>query len=868
TDDACSVRIDFRFRKTEEIRDGDIELYYWDGSGWDFIKDLNSLDPNDQWLHYVDDVNVNDEYHLQTDFKIKFVADINDVDGIVYIDNVRIRNMWPAAAKWYKGRRDEPNYPVSVEEFRTYHWRIDAVVGDTTVQGDYWTFGTGRGGLLVWYSFDGALGTELPDYPQPIPDDTASVEFFKYVEQGDPCAFVKYGAANTTYNREGTSADFEPNAGLYRYDPYPASESQLDMLRLSGDTYTIEMWFKPDLLDDDMDDIWLIGKNDDTWRLQINDPGDDDELRQTHSGNDESVDDTVEEDEWHHVASVYDRFDPSENRMQLYLNGQLINTHDEEDLNAADDNEPVGIGFEMPADGNFADAGGFFDGQIDELRIYDIALDVGDFLLTPGPEWASNPRPYNGQVSVDPNDPNVVLSWKPGSKAATHKVYFSTDFDDVNTGSLDAYLGEFEVNEVNTLDFEFGRTYYWRVDEVNGTTWEGVIWRFTTKYLIVDPALILWYRFDQDAGTAVIDYSGYEHHGEGGPMPAENWEPAGGKFEGCLKFDDDTSIEVPETLFEGDDGISSTVSVSVWLKGLTNQAVDRDMTVFDVGGEDSPYKMTALVPSEKPDFDVSWRAGNDSNDLLLWDTDSTITRAWRDTWHHLVFIKDQAEGKMYIYFDGQLKWWKEDTINSMNYLRRAEFRIGAYTDNQADYEGRMDDFRGYNTHLSDVNILKLFRGGDLNVAWDPSPYNGQPDATWDANLGWKPGDDANEHNVFFGTSAEQVANMTEPCAVKDLGDEDYEPGPLVLDKYYYWRIDEVNNIGDSCTWPGPVWSFKVADYTILDDFESYNKTTNQIKDTWRDYWYQAMNPPYIATGGVLDLGIYPYNIVYPGGGGT
>ncbi|MHC4659549.1 MAG: hypothetical protein ACYS83_10325, partial [Planctomycetota bacterium] len=238
TDDACSVRIDFRFRKTEEIRDGDIELYYWDGSGWDFIKDLNSLDPNDQWLHYVDDVNVNDEYHLQTDFKIKFVADINDVDGIVYIDNVRIRNMWPAAAKWYKGRRDEPNYPVSVEEFRTYHWRIDAVVGDTTVQGDYWTFGTGRGGLLVWYSFDGALGTELPDYPQPIPDDTASVEFFKYVEQGDPCAFVKYGAANTTYNREGTSADFEPNAGLYRYDPYPASESQLDMLRLSGDTYT------------------------------------------------------------------------------------------------------------------------------------------------------------------------------------------------------------------------------------------------------------------------------------------------------------------------------------------------------------------------------------------------------------------------------------------------------------------------------------------------------------------------------------------------------------------------------------------------------------------------------------------------------
>jgi hypothetical protein len=57
----------------------------------------------------------------------------------------------------------------------------------------------------------------------------------------------------------------------------------------------------------------------------------------------------------------------------------------------------------------------------------------------------------------------------------------------------------------------------------------------------------------------------------------------------------------------------------------------------------------------------------------------------------------------------------------------------------------------------------------------------------------------------------------------------------------------------------------VADFKAIDDFEVYNKTTNQIKDTWRDYWYQSMNPPYVATGGVLDLGVYPYDVIHTGG---
>jgi hypothetical protein len=55
---------------------------------------------------------------------------------------------------------------------------------------------------------------------------------------------------------------------------------------------------------------------------------------------------------------------------------------------------------------------------------------------------------------------------------------------------------------------------------------------------------------------------------------------------------------------------------------------------------------------------------------------------------------------------------------------------------------------------------------------------------------------------------------------------------------YYWRIDEVNT--DGTVTKGSLWSFSVADYALVDDFESYNEIqsgqpgTNLVYDTWQD----------------------------------
>jgi hypothetical protein len=113
--------------------------------------------------------------------------------------------------------------------------------------------------------------------------------------------------------------------------------------------------------------------------------------------------------------------------------------------------------------------------------------------IRPQPESYS-PNPANGKAEV-PRD--VVLSWRAGTYAETHDVYFGTVFADVNDASRANWQtallrqGHEDTTFVLPDPLEFGQTYYWRVDEVNAppdsTIYKGDVWSFTTlDFLVVD----------------------------------------------------------------------------------------------------------------------------------------------------------------------------------------------------------------------------------------------------------------------------------------------------------------------------------------------------------------------------------------------
>ncbi len=102
------------------------------------------------------------------------------------------------------------------------------------------------------------------------------------------------------------------------------------------------------------------------------------------------------------------------------------------------------------------------------------------------PVHAREPYPDYGATNVDVD---VILGFRAGREAAKHDVYFSTDEQAVADGT--AAVTTVAEAGYGPLSLDLGKTYYWRVDEVNEVetpvTWQGDIWDFTTQeYFVVD----------------------------------------------------------------------------------------------------------------------------------------------------------------------------------------------------------------------------------------------------------------------------------------------------------------------------------------------------------------------------------------------
>ncbi|UCG57639.1 MAG: LamG domain-containing protein [Phycisphaerales bacterium] len=103
-------------------------------------------------------------------------------------------------------------------------------------------------------------------------------------------------------------------------------------------------------------------------------------------------------------------------------------------------------------------------------------------------DTACNPDPADGARDVYPD---AVLSWSPGRFADQHAVYFGLAPGDIDLDAVSVY-DVVPLQDANTYDpcgLELGKTYYWRIAEVNEANaespWIGDLWSFTAVGCIV-----------------------------------------------------------------------------------------------------------------------------------------------------------------------------------------------------------------------------------------------------------------------------------------------------------------------------------------------------------------------------------------------
>ncbi|MHC4229210.1 MAG: LamG-like jellyroll fold domain-containing protein, partial [Planctomycetota bacterium] len=184
-----------------------------------------------------------------------------------------------------------------------------------------------------------------------------------------------------------------------------------------------------------------------------------------------------------------------------------------------------------------------------------------------------------------------------------------------------------------------------------------------------------------------------------------------------------------------------------------------------------------------------------------------------DQWYHVAVVRDGTD--MIAYVNGQ-----EDTrvVGTREISFGDGFNIGAHANASRQFYGRMEDIRIYDHALTSEELLAIALAPfpSLDLAASPNPVNGETDAVRDVELSWTPGEGADQHDVYIGTTFDDVDAATttnDPTGVYRIRQEAtaYAPGLLERGQTYYWRVDEVRAV-DGTANKGPVWEFTVEPF--------------------------------------------------------
>jgi len=184
---------------------------------------------------------------------------------------------------------------------------------------------------------------------------------------------------------------------------------------------------------------------------------------------------------------------------------------------------------------------------------------------------AYNPSPALGAIGLQPQ---VVLSWSGGPNAVSRNIYFGTTSP-----------GTFQGNQTGTTfdpgTLQLGQTYYWRVDETDGSTvWTGDVWSFTVSEVAVVENFEMY--SNDNALHAVWTAT------EGGSVSLEktvtHWDATSVKCN--FEVSDNTPYAELSRLYAvPQDWNAGVRALEIWFKGkASNMVVPFYMTFTDTSG--------------------------------------------------------------------------------------------------------------------------------------------------------------------------------------------------------------------------------------------------------------------------------------------
>jgi len=354
--------------------------------------------------------------------------------------------------------------------------------------------------------------------------------------------------------------------------------------------------------------------------------------------------------------------------------------------------------------------------------------------------------------------------------------------------------------------------------------------------------------------ATVTDSSAVGHAGNivGEPYLAE------GLFGRALAFDGvDDGVRIPDSQF-------INVTNGPW----TNKTV---MAVFNCAHVDKPEKQTVyeqggltrgltIYIHEGLVYVGGWNKAE-----YQWNPGSWMSAPiTSNEWHTVALvIRDgtdaEEEDKFEMWMDGALigkaiggQIYNHGNDNAIGFTRQNNvFHDGNGSGHGWYFEGLVDEVWLLNQALTPPELAAL-AGTTWPYAYGPGPANRAELEEFSAFLEWSPGDGAVSHDVYFGSSLDDVTAGAADTFLGNQPTTSLLAADLVPETAYYWRVDEVSDAdpNNPVTATGEVWSFSLLPRRAYnpDPADGTRAVVGaSVNLTWTPGWSPIMHQVYFGT---------------------
>jgi len=393
---------------------------------------------------------------------------------------------------------------------------------------------------------------------------------------------------------------------------------------------------------------------------------------------------------WYHVAGVYDA---SARTLTTYVNGVLESGILQGTVPIANLNAAVNANIGRRTGGYY------FNGIIDEVRIYNRALSATEIQNDMNTPFGGSAIPADTQAPTAPANLNAT-----STGTATINLNWTAATDNVGvTGyqvercqgigcSTFAQIGTSTNTTYGDSGLSASTSYGYRVRAIDAAGKLGPysnIGSATTTAATTSSGLVAAYSFNEGAGTTVTDSSG---NGVSGTLQGASWTTAG-KYGNALSFNGTNSfvdLGNPSAL-----QLTESMTVEAWVKAAAEPSDDGQIVAK--ANESGGWQLKT-----SPDTGGRTFGAKISGSSSAQKYSNTVPAL--NTWYHVASVYNASTRSLDVYVNGVLdSGTLRGTVPTTQILQNVNVNIGRRTGGYY-FNGIIDEVRIYNRALSATEI--------------------------------------------------------------------------------------------------------------------------------------------------------------------